>query len=94
MSVSEAKLLAAAGCVLCRRDEIASRETDNYVIYPNVGDLFLQARRQRCNNTGLQLKKSKRITVRHFYSEVPMSVVSSPKATSQESSQGAPKVFR
>ena len=40
------------------------------------------------------LKKSKRITVRHFYSLVPMSVVSSPKATPQESSPGAPKVFR
>jgi len=49
---------------------------------------------QRCNNIGLQLKKSKRITVRHFYSLVPMSVVSSPKATSQESRPGAPKVFR
>ncbi len=36
----------------------------------------------KCDNTKLQLKKSKRITVRHFYSLVPMSVVSSPKATS------------
>jgi hypothetical protein len=48
----------------------------------------------KCDNARLQLKKSKRITVRHFYSLVPMSVVSSPKATSQESSPGAPKVFR
>jgi hypothetical protein len=48
----------------------------------------------KCDNVQLQLKKSKRITVRHFYSLVPMSVVSSPKATSQESSPGAPKVFR
>ena len=48
----------------------------------------------KCNNTRLQLKKSKRVTVRHFYSLVPMSVVLSPKATSQESSPGAPKVFR
>ncbi len=66
----------------------------NYVTDPDVGGLFLKTRRQRCDNIGLQLKKSKRITVRHFYSLVPMSVVSSPKATSQESSQGAPKVFR
>ena len=66
----------------------------NYVTSPEVGDLFLRDHRQRCNNIRLQLKKSKRITVRHFYSLVPMSVVSSPKATSQESSQGAPKVFR
>jgi hypothetical protein len=36
----------------------------------------------KCHNAQLQLKKSKRITVRHFYSLVPMSVVSSPKATS------------
>ena len=35
----------------------------------------------KCDNAGLQLKKSKRITVRHFYSLVPMSVVLSPKAT-------------
>jgi len=48
----------------------------------------------KCDNARLQLKKSKRITVRHFYSLVPMSVVSSPKATPQESSPGAPKVFR
>ena len=48
----------------------------------------------KCDNARLQLKKSKRITVRHFYSLVPMSVVSSPKATSKESSPGAPKVFR
>ena len=48
----------------------------------------------KCDNAKLQLKKSKRITVRHFYSLVPMSVVLSPKATSQESSPGAPKVFR
>ena len=66
----------------------------NYVTDPNLADLFLKTRCQRCDNIGLQLKKSKRITARHFYSEVPMSVVSSPKATSQESSQGAPKVFR
>ena len=45
----------------------------NYVTSPEVGDLFLRDHRQRCNNTGLQLKKSKRITVRHFYSLVPMS---------------------
>ncbi len=48
----------------------------------------------KCDNARLQLKKSKRITVRHFYSLVPMSVVLSPKATPQESSPGAPKVFR
>ncbi|PUE56839.1 hypothetical protein B9Z45_09445 [Limnohabitans sp. 2KL-17] len=48
----------------------------------------------KCDNERLQLKKSKRITVRHFYSLVPMSVVLSPKATSKESSPGAPKVFR
>jgi hypothetical protein len=49
---------------------------------------------QQCHNAGLQLKKSKRITVRHFYSLVPMSVVLSPKAIPQESRPGAPKVFR
>lgn len=49
---------------------------------------------QQCDNARLQLKKSKRITVRHFYSLVPMSVVLSPKVTSQESRPGAPKVFR
>jgi len=48
----------------------------------------------KCDNARLQLKKSKRITVQHFYSLVPMSVVLSPKATPQESSPGAPKVFR
>ena len=40
----------------------------NYVTYPDEGGLFLKARRHRCNNSRLQLKKSKRITVRHFYS--------------------------
>lgn len=39
---------------------------------------------QQCDNPRLQLKKSKRITVRHFYSLVPMSVVLSPKVTLQE----------
>jgi hypothetical protein len=57
----------------------------------NLGSPILS---QQCDNARLQLKKSKRITVRHFYSLVPMSVVLSPKATSKESRQGAPKVFR
>ena len=51
-----------------------------------MGRDFSNTPLQQCDNNGLQLKKSKRITVRHFYSLVPMSVVSSPKATSQESS--------
>jgi hypothetical protein len=51
-----------------------------------MGRDFSKTPLQQCDNIGLQLKKSKRITVRHFYSLVPMSVVSSPKATSQESS--------
>ncbi len=61
---------------------------------PGLGRTFPLMHLYQCDNARLQLKKSKRITVRHFYSLVPMSVVLSPKATSQESSPGAPKVFR
>ena len=61
---------------------------------PSLGRTFPFRHLYQCDNARLQLKKSKRITVRHFYSLVPMSVVLSPKATSQESSPGAPKVFR
>ena len=60
----------------------------------SYGGNFQLLRWYQCDNARLQLKKSKRVTVRHFYSLVSMSVVLSPKATSQESRPGAPKVFR
>jgi hypothetical protein len=89
----------AFACVWKEEGEFASRAV--YSLYReglwhrhDRGCMGFQRGFHKCDNARLQLKKSKRITVRHFYSLVPMSVVSSPKATSKESSPGAPKVFR